>query len=455
MTEPLHRLPATELVDLYRRRALSPVEATTAILRHIERRERELNTFVLLDAESALTAARASEDRWQRAAPLGLLDGVPLSVKDLLLTRGWPTRRGSLTVSPEGPWDDDAPAVARARESGAVLLGKTTTTEFGLTGRSESPLSGVTRNPWQTAHGTGGSSAGAVAAIAAGFGPLALATDGGGSIRVPAAYAGVVGFKPTFGRVPTFPASVIGVPPHVGPVARSVGDAALLLTVIAGTDDRDPFRLPPEQRDYLSALDAWNEVRIGVSTLGHSDIEPDIWAAFERSVRIFVELGARVETADPKLASSAAEVRRTLFAARAAHTVRALSPEQRQLLDPAVEQAAQQGEQLSALDYLAAESERVAIAESLARYHRQFDLLLTPTTAWSAPRLDGSLPREPSPFAFPFSLTRQPAISVPAGLTAAGLPIGLQIVGRHFEDALVLGAARAFESRSPFPMLPD
>jgi aspartyl-tRNA(Asn)/glutamyl-tRNA(Gln) amidotransferase subunit A len=191
-----------------------------------------------------------------------------------------------------------------------------------------------------------------------------------------------------------------------------------------------------------------------VSTLGASEIDPDILAAFERATEVFVELGARVEAADPSIPASAARVRQTLFAARAAHTVRALSAEQRALLDPAVEQAARVGERLSALDYLEAESERVAIAEALADYHRRFELLVTPTTAWSAPLLESASPQAPSPFAFPFSLTRQPAISVPAGATRQGLPIGLQIVGRHFEDALVLGVAHAFESRAPFPALP-
>ncbi|MET0410781.1 MAG: amidase [Polyangiaceae bacterium] len=456
MSKPLHRLSATELVSHYRTRELSPLEVTRAILAQIERLNPELNAFVLLDPVRALAAARESEQRWQRSAPLGPLDGVALSVKDLLLTRDWPTRRGSRTVATDGPWDVDAPAVARARAAGAVLLGKTTTTEFGLTGSSQSPLSGTTKNPWNTGHTTGGSSAGAVAAVAAGFGPLALATDGGGSIRVPSAYAGLVGLKPTYGRVPTSPASVIGVPPHVGPIARSVEDAALLLSVIAAADDRDPFRLPADGQDYRAALeDGVRGLRIGVSTLGHAELEPEIVAAFDHAAQAFAELGAHVEAADPVLPASAAQVRRTLFAARAAHTVRALSAAQRELLDPGVEQAARDGERLSALDYLAAEHERVALAESLARYHRDFDLLLTPTTAWSAPAFAPSTPREPSPFAFPFSLSRQPAISVPAGLTRAGLPIGVQIVGRHFEDAGVLRAARAFERHSPSPSLPD
>ncbi len=448
MTEKLHLLSASELLLAYRRQKLSPVEVTTAVLEQIQRREPELNAFVLLDPEGALRDARASEARWRASKPAGLLDGIPISVKDLLLTRGWPTRSGSRTVSASGPWEQDAPAVARLREHGAILLGKTTTSEFGLRGRGDSPLTGVTRNPWHPAHTPGGSSAGAVTAVAAGFGPLAIGTDGGGSIRVPAAYVGVVGFKPSFGRVPASPAVLVGVPPHVGPIARSVRDAALLLSVIAEEDDRDPFRLPEAPGDFRDALGrSWRKTRIGVSaTLGYARVDSDILLAFERAVREFEALGASVEAADPPISSPEAMLR-TLFAARAAFSIRHLGEAARRELDPAVLGAALEGERLTALDYLAAEAERVALAESMARYHRRFDLLLTPTTAKPAPLVDAVHDREATPFAYPFSLTRQPAISVPCGTSAAGLPIGLQIVGRPFEDGLVLSAAEAFQTR--------
>jgi aspartyl-tRNA(Asn)/glutamyl-tRNA(Gln) amidotransferase subunit A len=449
MTESLHELSASELVFAYRRQTLSPVDVTRAVLDHIGRREPELNAFVLLDADAALRDARASEARWRASKPAGLLDGVPVSVKDLLLARGWPTRSGSLTVSSQGRWDVDAPAVARLREHGAVLLGKTTTSEFGLKGRGDSPLSGVTRNPWHPAHTPGGSSAGAVTAVAAGFGPLAIGTDGGGSIRVPSAYTGVVGLKPTYGRVPTWPAALVGVPAHVGPIARSVRDAALLLTVISGADERDPFRLPEAPGDFRDALGrSWRKTHIGFSsTLGYASADPEIVRALTRAVAVFEALGASVEAADPPFRSPEATLR-TLFSARAAFTVRHLDDATRRLLDPAVLAAAEEGERLSALDYLNAEAERVALAESMAEYHRRFDLLLTPTTGDLAPRLDAPLDggRKATPFAFPFSLTRQPAISVPCG-TARGLPIGLQIVGRPFQDALVLAAADAVEQQ--------
>ncbi|WP_437535116.1 amidase [Sorangium sp. So ce726] len=465
---------AVELLALYRSRSASPVEALRAVLAHVERHGAPLNAFVLLDEERALEAARASEARWARGEPVGRLDGVPVSVKDLLLTRGWPTRRGSRTVDAAGPWTEDAPAVARLREHGAVLFGKTTTSEFGLKGLGDSPLTGFTRNAWDPRRTPGGSSAGAVTAVAAGFGPLAVGTDGGGSIRVPSAFSGVVGCKPTFGRVPAHPASVVGVPPHVGPIARTVGDAALLLSVLSGPDDRDPFRAPPPREDalYLGALvaveapdaldapdtlgpsDALNasdvrflrRVRVGVSaTLGYVDLPGETRSRFDAAVALLRRLGAEVEEVAPPF-DDPGGVLRTLFAARAAHTVRDLGPEQRARLDPAVQNAAAQGEALSAVAYLEAERQRAELALTMAAFHRRFDLLVTPTSAGAAPLIDGGA--LPASFAAPFSLTRQPAVSVPMGLTSAGLPLGLQIVGRHFEEALVLRAALALERES-------
>jgi aspartyl-tRNA(Asn)/glutamyl-tRNA(Gln) amidotransferase subunit A len=450
MEAPLTALSAVELVRLYRARALSPVAVARAVLDRIEANNGSINAFVVVDVKGALAAAAASEARWGRGEPLGLLDGVPVSVKDLLPLRGLPTRRGSKTTSAESVSDEDAPAVARLREHGAVLLGKTTTSEFGLKGMGDSPLTGVTHNPWHLAHTPGGSSAGAVAAVAAGFGPLAVGTDGGGSIRVPSAFTGVVGLKPTFGVVPQSPPQIIGVPPHVGPIAHNVEDAALLLSVLSGPDARDPFRAPIARVDYRDAAPrSLDGVSIGYSkTLGFAEVSDEVGALFERAVGIFRTLGAAIEPSDPGFARPAA-ILQTLFWGRAALTVQKLSPEQRALLDPAIEASAQQGERLSARDYLQAEALRIELAERMARYHRRFDLLLTPATAGVAPQHDApdALAQlgQRAPFAGAFSLTRQPAISIPVGVSSSGLPIGIQIVGRHFEDARVLAAARAFE----------
>lgn len=248
-------LTATALIEHYRSKTLSPVEVTRAVLARIAALQPSLNAFLLVDEEAALGAARASEARWMKGAPQGLVDGVPTSVKDIMISRGWPTLRGSKSVRRDQPWDEDAPMVARLREHGAVPLGKTTTPEFGWKAIGDSPLTGITRNPWNRERTPGGSSAGAAVAAATGMGPLHLASDGGGSIRIPSSFTGVFGIKPTYGLVSTSPPSPFAVVSHVGPMTRTVEDSALMLSVIGAWDARDPYALPPAKRDYRAGLD--------------------------------------------------------------------------------------------------------------------------------------------------------------------------------------------------------
>jgi len=442
-------LEAVELGRRFRARELSPVEVTRAVLRRIERIGPALNAFVLVDPEAALESARASEARFERRAALGSLDGVTVSLKDLLLARGWPTRRGSKTVDAQGAWLEDSPAAARLRECGAVLLGKTTTSEFGLKGLGDSPLTGITRNPWNLEHTPGGSSAGAVAAVAAGLGCLAVGTDGGGSIRVPAAYTGVVGLKPSFGRVPSYPASVVGAPPHVGPIARSVRDARLLFDTLAQPDDRDPYRAPALSSARELPVPPLGWLKVGYLAGASELCDEDVREAFEAVLTRVRHLGLEPVAVDLNL-DGVREVLTTLFNARAAHTLQGLSSAARSLVDSSVELSAREGEKLSALSYLAAEAERTALAQRVAQAFRSHDLLLTPTTAEPAPRVDAEFSPRRAPFTGIFSLTRQPAISIPCGVTRSGLPIGLQIVGRHFEEALVLELSAALEADEPF-----
>ena len=255
MKNDLCSLSATDLLHLYRRKKLSPVEVARATLEQIEKLNPILNAFCFLDSSSSLKEAKQSEKRWAQGAPRGLLDGVPVSIKDLILTRRWPTLRGSKTIDPAGPWNDDAPSVARLREHGAVILGKTTTPEFGWKGVTDSPLTGITRNPWNPRTTPGGSSGGGAAAVAAGMGPLAIGTDGGGSIRIPCGFTGLFGLKPSFGRVPAWPLSPMGTVAHVGPMTRTVTDAALMLNVLSQPDVRDWHALPYDGRDYRIGLE--------------------------------------------------------------------------------------------------------------------------------------------------------------------------------------------------------
>jgi aspartyl-tRNA(Asn)/glutamyl-tRNA(Gln) amidotransferase subunit A len=458
MRTDLCTLTATELLDGYRKKAFSPVEATRAVLDRIERLDAVLNAYCLLDPEVSLQAARQSEQRWRKGAPQGLLDGVPVSIKDLLLTRGWPTLRGSKTLSAKGPWNDDAPCVARLREHGAVLLGKTTTPEFGWKGVTDSPLTGITRNPWNPDLTPGGSSGGGAAAVAAGMGPLSVGTDGGGSIRIPCSFTGLVGLKPSFGRVPAWPLSPMGTVAHVGPMTRSVADAALMMNVLALPDDRDWHALPYDARDYRIGLeDGVKGWRIAYSAdLGYAKVDREIAAIVKNAVRRFKDLGARVESRDPGFEDCG-----PLFAAHwfpgAASVVRNTPPARRRRMDPGLLETARMGEKFTTAQYLAAVQKRGALGELMNRFHRDYDLLVTPTlplAAFAAGKEVANLLKEKrwtdwSPFSYPFNLTQQPAITVPCGLTRKGLPVGLHIVGPRYADARVLRAARAFESTMP------
>ena len=462
MSSDLLKLSAVDLLDLYRTKRLSPVEVTRAALQHIEAINPVLNAFCFV-APDALAPAAASEARWMAGEPMGPLDGVPVSIKDILLTRGWPTLRGSKTVDPAGPWTDDAPAVARLRESGAVLIGKNTTPEFGWKGVTDSPLTGITRNPWDPAKTPGGSSGGGAAAVASGMCPLTLGTDGGGSIRIPCAFTGIFGLKPSFGRVPAWPLSPYGTVAHIGPMSRTVRDTALLMNVIAQPDARDWFALPADRRDYLEGLDegvrGW---RIAYSAnLGYADVDPEVAALVKQAALRFVDLGAQVEDVDPDVAG-ADEIFRRHWYSGAAYLVRNFTPEQKRVMDPGLVEVAEQGAQIAMLELMDAVQKRGALGIRMNQFHERYDLLLTPTlplAAFEAGREVADVIKEKrwtewTPFSYPFNLTQQPAASIPCGLTSAGLPVGLHIVGPRYDDARVLRAARAFESMQPI-QLPD
>jgi len=459
--EELGYLGATEMVARYRARDLSPAELTDAVLARITRLNPAINAFCLVDAEGALAAARESERRWGRGEPLGPLDGVPVSVKDLLLTRGWPTLRGSRTIDPAGPWNEDAPAVARLRESGAVLLGKTTTPEYGWKGVTDSPLTGYTRNPWNLERTPGGSSGGAAAQLAAGLGPLAIGTDGGGSIRIPAAFTGVTGIKPSFGRVPAWPLSPFGTVAHVGPMARSTADCALMLNVLARPDARDWYAMPYSGTDWTAGLsDGVRGLRVAYSPrLGYvRQVEGDVEACVAEAVRTFVALGAHVEQVDPGFADCG-ELFWRHWTIGAYNGLRHLPPAKLALLEPALQETYRAGERELLTRYLDAATARAALGTHMRLFHERFDLLVTPALAVPAFEVGKLAPDQPgsvarwtdwTPFSFPFNLTQQPAMSVPCGLTREGLPVGLQIVGPMHREDLVLRAGNAFELATEF-----
>ncbi|WP_149548347.1 amidase [Streptomyces marokkonensis] len=449
----LTELTAVRLLDGYRSGAIGPVEATRAALRRAEEIQPEVNAFVRLFAGEALERAAASEERWRRGEPRGLLDGVPVTVKDILLLRGAPTLKGSRTIDPAGRWDEDAPSVARLREHGAVFLGKTTTPEFGWKGVTDSPLSGITRNPHDPTRTAGGSSGGAAAAVALGAGPLALGTDGGGSVRIPAAFCGIFALKPTYGRVPLYPASAFGTLAHVGPMTRDAADAALLMDVIGAPDSRDWSALGPASGSFSDGLAGGvRGLRVAYSPSlgGQVRVDPAVAAAVRRAVERLAGLGAYVEETDPDL-TDPVEAFHALWFAGAARVVQHLTRERRELLDPGLLEICGVGARLSAPDYLAAVDVRMDLGRRMGRFHDTYDLLVTPTLPVTAFEAGAEVPQGSghrrwtgwTPFTYPFNMTQQPAATVPVGTDAGGLPIGLQLVAARHRDALVLRAAHA------------
>jgi aspartyl-tRNA(Asn)/glutamyl-tRNA(Gln) amidotransferase subunit A len=447
---------ATELVNLYRTRQASPVEVAQAVLARIEELNPVLNAFCIVDADRALAGAQASEARWQKGAPGDILDGVPVSIKDLILTKGWPTLRGSRTVDPKQAWEVDAPVVARLREAGAVLLGKTTTPEFGIKGTTDNTLTGVTFNPWNTKMTPGGSSGGAAAAVASGMGPLAVGTDGAGSVRIPSSFCGIPGMKPSFGRVPAFPLSPFGTVAHLGPHARSVEDLALMLTVMSRPDARDWTALPYDARDYRVGLhDGVRGLRIAYSPdLGYvKDVDPEIAAAVRRAAESFAAQGALVDEVAPGFANPE-EITTKLWFIGSLTLLSNMTPEQAALTDPALRWQAEEGRKVSVLELQKLTLRRGELGSFMRQFHQRYDLLLTPGV--SIPAFEARAPDQWelkldkflgwTPFSYPFNLTQQPAAVVPCGLTSYGLPMALQIVGPMHGDALVLRAARAYEA---------
>jgi len=452
---------ASELIALYRAKRVSPVQVTRACLARIEALNPRLNAYCLVDAAGALRAAQESEARWSIGSPKGSLDGVPVSIKDLVLTSGWPTLRGSRTVDASQPWIDDAPATARLREHGAIILGKTATPEFGWKAVTDGPLTGITRNPWNPSKTPGGSSGGAAAAIAAGMGALALGTDGGGSIRIPAGFTGIFGLKPSFGRVPAWPLSQFGTVSHLGPMTRTVEDAALMLNVISEPDARDWFALPYVKRDYRDGLnDGVAGLRMAFTfAIADAKVDAEVAEIVRRAVAVFRELGAEVEETGPDF-GDVHRIFRTHWWSGATRVVRSIPPAGRELMDQDLLRIAGKGEAIELCDYLSAVESRGALGTARKRFHARYPVLLTPTLP--VPAFDAGRLAPPeygdvggdwtawAPFSYPFNLTQQPAASVPCGFTRDGLPVGLQIVGPMHDDALVLRVARAFERARPW-----
>ena len=459
MTDSGNHATAQEIRDGIVGRDISASEVMAATLSRMEALEPTLNAFVTPTPEWAMEAAREADRLLAEGGEPGALHGVPISVKDLINVGGVRTTFGSLTMA-DNVVRDDAPSVERARAAGACVIGKTTTTEFGCkAGGGDSPLSGVTRNAWDPSKTTGGSSAGAATSVAAGVTPFALGTDGGGSIRIPSSLCGVYGIKAQYGRVPVFPTSATPTLGHVGPISRTVRDAALLLGVISGFDARDPASVSAPVPDYLAACEApVDGMRVVWSpTLGYAKPTPEVLEVTEHAVRALENLGVSVDLVEEVLADPV-ELWNAEFFAGAGTRLKDALQNSRELLDPAVADVLDGALGATVGDYYEKVFARYELRERVRRFFERYALLLTPTLPVPAFEAGVNVPPELPDrnvvswvyYTYPFNLTGNPAASVPCGFTAEGLPVGLQVVAGTNREADVLRLSAAFEAAQPW-----
>ncbi|CAM3946708.1 amidase [Kibdelosporangium persicum] len=446
-------LPAVDLLAEYRS-GLSPVEVAEAVLARIASLEPRLKAFYTHEPEAVLAAARESELRWRAGNPQGTLDGVPVTIKENIATRGTPVPLGTAATELV-PAAEDAPAAARLREAGAITLGKTTMPDYGMLTSGLSSFHEASRNPWDTARTPGGSSAGAGAAAAAGYGPLHLGTDIGGSIRLPAAFCGLVGLKPSFGRVPVDPPYIGRV---VGPMTRTVADAALLMRVLSQPDERDHMSLPPSDIDWQSLNFDPAGVRVGLhldAGVG-LDVEPEIRSAVEAAARLFENAGVTVEPMNPFVTREMIDGLDLFWRTRLWSDLMTLPPERFERVLPYITEWARAGGDSSGVDVYRGFSQIDRMTVAALRATAPYDFVLSPTSPvsafpaeWASPVNDPARPFEHIEFTVPFNMSGQPSVSINCGYTAEGQPIGLQITGRRFDDPGVLRMAALFEQLRP------
>ncbi len=453
-------MPATDLVPLIRSKAISPVELTRAVLERIERVNPRLNAYCTVTADQALEAAGGAEQAVMKRGTLGPLHGIPFSIKDLHLTAGVRSMGGSFIFERRVP-ELDAPFVRRLKEAGGIMVGKTTTPEFGWKAIGDSPLTGITRNPWNPGTTSGGSSAGAGVAAAAGMGPIHQGSDGAGSIRIPSAFCGIYGLKPSYGRVPMWPTSNTDSASHTGPMTRTVADAALMLVVMAGPDESDRTSLEGAPADYPARLqDGIKGLRVAWSpNLDGLPVDAEVAAVVKQAVGAFESLGCVVEEVKPGFADTHRMIRLMWNAHEAGNYGQYLKA-WRSWMDPGLVASIEDGMGYSAAEYIDMRGQRLAFWDTVRPLFERYDLLLTPTVSVAAFAV-GRINPEHYPqhawdwfpwagFSYPFNFTGQPAASVPAGFTPSGMPVGLQIVGRRFADLTVLQASAAFEQARPW-----
>ena len=445
------RMSARELLRLYRTRELSPVEAMASVIERVEAYEPHIHATWLYAPERALKEARASEQRWMKGEPIGPLDGVPVTVKDNIATKGDPTPVGT-AASDMAPALADAPPAARLREAGAIIFTKTTMPDYGMLSSGLSSHHPLARNPWKLDRNPGGSSAGAGAAAAALYGPLHLGTDIGGSVRLPAGWCGIFGLKPSAGRIPIDPPYIGRV---AGPMTRDAADAALMMATLALPDVRDYASLKYEKLDWAIEPAPLKGLRVGLMMEAGCGVAPtgEVAAAVQRAARDFEAAGAHVEPLEPFLTQEMLDGLDRFWRARALGEIAKLTPERRALILPFIREWAESAAGFSGLEVFRGFDRIPEMRKAAVAATAPFDCVLSPTAPmtafpaeWASPSQDPLKPFPQVGFTVAFNMSEQPAASVNCGYDSEGLPIGLQIIGRRFDDLGVLAIARAFEA---------
>ena len=450
----LHDLSAVELLAYYKTKKLSPVEVTDAVIARIHAWEPSLKALYAPNFEGARREAKESENRWHDGKPKGALDGVPITIKENIATKGVPIPLGTAATELI-PAAQDAPAVARVREAGALILAKTTMPDYGMLSSGRSSFHPLTRNPWNPAWNPGGSSSGAGAAAAAGYGPLHLGTDIGGSVRLPASWNGIFTLKPSLGRVPVDPPYFGRV---VGPMTRTVGDSALLMAELAKPDWRDHMSLPNATIDWNAGPLEPKGLRVGL----HLDagaglpVDPEVKAAIDAAAKLFAQAGATVEPVAPFLSPEMLHLQDLFWRVRSWVDFSALSHERQARVLPFIADWCRGGADVSGADVIRTVNNYVAIRAAAVRATHAFDYVLSPVSPvptysahWETPTNDVQRPLEHIAFTMPYNMSEQPAASINCGYTTEGKPIGLQIAGRRFDDLGVMRLARWFETARP------
>ena len=462
MKQELFKMSATSLIEMFKKKETNPLEVSLEVIKNLKKNNKKINAFVEYNEDKIMEQAKAAADRWDKKKTIGLLDGIPIGIKDLIITKDYPTKRGSYIESIPVKHERDAPVVSKIRSHGGVILGKTTTPEFGHKGTTQSNRYGKTINPWNLSLNAGGSSGGSSAAVASGFGPLSIGTDGGGSVRIPCSFCGLFGHKPTFGRIPAYPISPFGTVANIGPIARTVNDSAILMNVIDTPHKDDWYSLPPENIDYTKHnFENIKSLRIGViknfgmeKFFSNLNIESEINLKIDESIKVMKNEGLQIiDNIDLDWLHNPSDIFKIMWQAGAANLSKKISKDEFSKIDKIFLGFIEKGNSYSVFDLMEAEAKRAENAVYLSHIFDEIDVIIGPTIPVEAFDAEKNVPDgwdksdifSWTPFTYPFNLTKHPASTINCNFTNNNLPVGLQIVAPLYKDSTCFKLAAYLE----------